>query len=316
MSGVWPLFDASDLELRSRIYLNEAVADFYTQAEIWRWLSVAAKDIAQKTLCVRRVLDAQTTASTRTVSFNAYKPLFVEYISSGRFFTLPKIDPLKVGHNKLNGTIPQFWYTSGSTIGIDPIPDATYNLNLYVADIPKMVIAGITSFASGWSAGTGWTASTAASHTGATSGDLTYSTSLVASTNYTIEFIVTSLGTSGSVTPYIGATAGVPVTTNGYHTQNIISPSSSPILKFTAVNTLSLTGVNIFAEADFSAVTDQIELPVEWQNLMVLYAVYSGLLKDKRHQAAQMLESLYRSEMAYLKKNIIDVNPDSKTDVR
>lgn len=65
MAGTYPNLDASDLETRVRTYLNEVTQDFYTQTEIYRWLSIAAKDIAQKSMCVRRILDAVTTASTK-----------------------------------------------------------------------------------------------------------------------------------------------------------------------------------------------------------------------------------------------------------
>lgn len=315
MAGVWPNLDAADLETRVRTYLNEVSADFYTQAEIWRWLSVAVKDISQKTTCIRRILDAQTTSATRTVSVNAYKTFHVEYIpASGRSLMLTKIDPTRVGHFPLNGTAPQYWYEFGATIGIDPLPDATYELRLYVSDIPKMVAATYSTFASGWTAGTGWTASTAASHTGASSGDITSTTALVASTNYTFEFTVTSMGVGGSVTPYAGTTAGIPVTTNGYHTQNIISSAGTIYPKFTAVNAMSITALTLYKEADYAAVGDQTELPTMWQHLLALYATQSGLVKAKRYGASQMLESLYKNELAYLRQSMVETIPQGKND--
>lgn len=143
MAGTWPNLDASDLETRVRTYLNEVTADFFTQAEIWRWLSVAAKDTAQKTLCIRRILDAVTVNATRNVVTNAYKVLHVEYVpASGRAIMLTKVDPLRLGHYPVNGATPQYWYEFGANIGIEPIPDAVYNLRLYVADLPKMYLIG------------------------------------------------------------------------------------------------------------------------------------------------------------------------------
>ena len=313
MAGTYPNLDASDLETRVRTYLREATASFYTQAEIWRWLSIAAKDIAQKTSCVRRVLDAQTAESTRTVTTNAYTVFAVEYIpSSGRSLMLPKIDPLKVGHLNLDGTEPQYWYEFGSTIGIEPLPDAVYELRLYVADIPKMLIATVSTFATGWTAGAGWTASTTASHTG-TSSDLTYDTAISNTTNYTLMFTVTNMGESSSVTPNLGS-AGVSITTNGYHTQTLTS--SSTTLKFTGVGTCTIDDLYIYKEADFAATGDQTELSTMWQHLLALYATYSGLIKDKKQGPANMLASLHNSELAYLKQNVIEVIPDGLSNQR
>lgn len=317
MAGTYPNLDASDLEFRTRLYLDEAVADFYSQAELWRWFSVASKEIAQRATCIRRILDAQTTSGVYSVSTNTYKVSHVEYIpSTGRPVVIEKIDPLKSGHNKLNGASPQFWYELGSLIGIDPVPDATYKLRLYVIDIPKMVDLSISSFSSGWTAGTGWSASTTASHTGATAGTLTYGTVLSASTNYTIEFTVTGIGTGGTVTPYAGSTAGVPVTSNGYHAQNIVSSSGSPALIFNAANSVTLTAVKTYKEANFSSVSDQIEMEPAWHSLLTLYATFSGLVKDKKFQQAQFIESIYRGELAYMKHNMTDIIPDGKMDVR
>jgi hypothetical protein len=315
MPGTWPNLDASDLETRVRTYLDEVSADFYSQAEIWRWLSIAVKDIAQNTLCVRRALDAVTTAATRTVSFIGYKCFHVEYIpSSGRPTMLTKISPLQTGHFPLNnGIVPQYWYEFGNTIGIDPLPTTAYNLRLYIADIPKMLIATCTSFGSGWTGGTGWTGAATADHTGASSGDLTYTTAaLTQYANYSIQFTVSGIGTGGTVTPYIGTTAGVAVTTNGYHCQNIYPTSATPSLIFTGNNTLSLDDVYIYKEVDYAAVGDQTELPCMWQHLLALYATYNGLIKSKRLGPAQMLASIYSNEIMYLRHNVIEIIPDGK----
>lgn len=315
MAGVWPNLDAADLEARVRTYLNESVAGFYTQAEIWRWLSIAAKDIAQKTLCVKRVLDAQTASSTRTVTTNAYKVIYVEYIpSSGRNQMLIKIDPLRVGHYPINGTTPQYWYEFGSTIGIEPLPDATYELRLYVADMPKMVALTFTTFTGTWS-GTGWTAGSTLAHVGTGPDDATYATAtLTASTNYTVSFTTSGVGTGGSVTPKLGTTSGVAVTTAGYHTQTITSSSGTPSLIMTGANTIIVDDMYVWKEADYAAVGDQTELPTAWQHLLALYATYNGLMKDKKPGPAKMLESIYNNELMYLRQNIVEIIPDGRND--
>jgi hypothetical protein len=218
MGGTWPNLDAQDLEDRARSYLCEVTASFFSQAEIWQWLSASAKDIAQKTLCVRRIVDAVTITSTRNVATDVYKVLHVEYIpATGRPQMLQKIDPLRVGHYPFNGATPQYWYEFGNNIGIDPLPNAVYTLKLYVADLPKMYQIG-------------------------------------------------------------------------------------------APNTL--------VEADFTASTDQTELPTAWQHLLALYATIGGLVKDNRDGPAQMLMNIYNNELAYLKQNMVDIIPDGKNDMK
>lgn len=328
MGGTWPNLDASDLETRVRTYLNEATADFYAQAEIWRWLSIGAKDIAQKTLCIRRVLDAVTTASTRNVTVNAYKVLHVEYIpSSGRSRMLTKIDPLRVGNypNVTPGTegTPLYWYEFGGSIGIDPIPAAGYNLRLYVADLPKMQHSTfpLTNFSSGWtSAGTGAWANDAtdASFSGTTgqSATNTWGTALVASTNYTITLTVSSLSAATLTVKAGNVDSGVTISSNGVHTVTITTSNTDSIVltgASTGTGTINVDNIYLLKEADFAATSDQTELPTAWQHLLALYSAHKGLLKDKKYGPAQMLEQIYRNEFDYLRQVIVEVIPDGRS---
>jgi len=251
----------------------------------------------------------------------------VEYIpSSGRKITLKKIDPLKTGHYPLNGTAPQYWYEFGSTIGIEPIPDATYNLRLYVADIPKMchTTYPIVSWSSGWTGtGTGtWTNGTTAAYVGTTgqAGINTWGTALAASTNYTFTITLSGVSDCGLVIG-AGTNSSISLTTNGVHTINIASTSGTPALVLTATMTgatggLTVDDLYILKEIDYAAVGDQTELPTMWQHLLALYATYNGLIKDKRYTQAQMLETLYKNELTYLRYNVIEITPDGKSDLR
>ncbi len=323
MAGTWPNLDASDLETRVRTYLNEVTADFYTQADIWRWLSVGAKDIAQKTLCVRRILDAVTTTSTRNVTTNAYKVMHVEYIpASTRAVMLTKIDPLRLGHYPINGTAPQYWYEFGSAIGIEPLPDATYNLRLYVADLPKMQYATypITNWSSGWTAtGTGtWSHGASVNAYTGTTGQAGIDTAnpaiLVTSTNYTFTITVSGVSNCG-VTITAGTVVSPTFNTAGVHSFTCTTASTALVLTATmtgASGGLTVDDLYILKEADFAAVGDQIELPSTWQHLLALYATYSGLTKDRKYGPAQMLESIYNNELVYLRQNVIEVIPDGR----
>jgi hypothetical protein len=327
MAGTWPNLDAADLEARVRTYINEVTASFFTQAEIWRWLSVGVKDIAQKSLCIRRVLDAVTTDGVRNVATNAYKVLYVEYVpASGRAIMLTKIDPLRVGHypGVTIGTEgpPLYWYEFGANIGMDPIPDATYKLRLYVADLPKMtsVYNGI-AFVEGVSANqwtdfaTAWTCSTTATHAGTGPTTLTANTAIsAANTNVTMVFTVDSIGATGSVTPSIGAT-GVAITTAGVHMQTLAATTPwKPVL--TGANDVVISGFYAFVEADFAAVGDQTELATAWQHLLVLFATFKALYKDRKFGPAQMIESIYNNELTYLRQNVVEIIPDGKNDLK
>jgi hypothetical protein len=49
---------------------------------------------------------------------------------------LIQIDPLKDGHVQLDGTDPQYFWKGKGVFGIEPVPDATYNLDVYIQDYP------------------------------------------------------------------------------------------------------------------------------------------------------------------------------------
>lgn len=323
----WPNLDAADLETRVRTYLNEVTADFYTQAEIRRWLSVAAKDIAQKTLCVRRILDVVTATSTRNVTTNAYKVLHVEYVpASGRATMLTKIDPLRLGNYLVNGTTPQYWYEFGSAIGIEPLPDAVYNLRLYVADLPKMQYTTypLTAWNALWTlTGTGTWSHGAGSdvYTGTTGQagiDTVTTPILVNATNYTFTITVSGASNCGLVIT-AGTVASPSFTTNGIHSFTAVTASTALTLTATmtgATGGLTVDDLYILKEADFAATTDQTELPTAWQHLLALYATHGGLTKDRKYGPAQMLESIYNNELAYLRQAIVEVIPDGRNSLK
>jgi hypothetical protein len=330
MAGVWPNLDLSDLETRVRTYINEVTASFFTQAEIYRWLSVAAKDIAQKSLCVRRIIDAVTANATRTVTTNVYKVLYVEYLpASGRPVMLAKIDPIKVGGVPLNGTAPQYWYELGNTIGIEPVPDAIYNLRLYAADMPHICYA--TQYpVYNWTGTPTWTgsgtgtfsnAATQNAYTGTTGqvGIDTASSILAATTPHVFWFTLSGVSNCG-MTISAGTTASQIFNTNGHHCCKLTSAGNTNCVITTtmtgATGGITITNLYIAKEADFAAATDQTELTAAWQHLMVIYATAKALRKDRKAAAAVMLEDVYAKEVEYLKQNIVDIIPDGKDAIK
>jgi hypothetical protein len=324
----YPYLTASDLEARVRTYLNEATADFFTQTQIYNWLSLAAREIAQKATCVRRILNAVTTGSEKRVATNCYKVFHVEYIpASGRKVMLTKIDPLRVGHYPMNGTQPQYWYEWSVTneggeyqfIGIDPTPYAVYNLRLYVCDLPKIIHTTypITSWGTGWTAATpaDWTLGTTAAFSATAGTTLTWDTATTASVNYTLTFTVSNLS-NVVLTPQVGGTDGQYITTNGFYQVNILAWAGTSLVFSPHVSsgtgTVTIDNLCISKEANLSSSTDRYELDAQWSRLIALYATMFGLIRDGRTGAAAMLGSLYKNEVNYLRQLNVEVIPDGK----
>lgn len=322
MAGTWPNMDLSDMETRLRTYLNEAVASFFLQTAVYRYLSLGVKEVAQRALCVRRILDAVTTASSRTVAVNAYKVHFVEY--GGKM--LRKIDPLKLGNQGFEGANPQGWYPFGSGIGIEPLPLIEHKLRLYVSDMPKICHATypISSFLSGWAEKAGhafWTTGTGKLvFTGTALNDENdmEGPALAASTNYTFVFTVSDLA-SAQVIAKAGTTAGPAITENGIHSVTLTSSTGTPKLTFTAKDlktagggTVAVDDVYILKEADFANAADQTELSWVWQHLVVLYAFARALSQDGKSGAARMIDTLFGNEIEYLRQLFVDNIPDGK----
>ena len=139
----WP--DFTDQQTRVRDLLNESSAGYYTDAEIKRWLNDGERDVAIKGLCIESINSKSTVANTRTIATPYNKVLYIEYIpGSGTPIGLIKISPIHVGHVAVNGITPQYWFTWGKKIGIEPIPTAVYTLNVYASILPTIEMSDTT----------------------------------------------------------------------------------------------------------------------------------------------------------------------------
>jgi len=132
-------FNLGNLRTRIRDLLNEDSADFWTNAQIDRLINDAERDIAMHGQCINNIDAATTVINTRTVAFAGYNVLHVEYSTAG--LGLPEILPNQLGRITPDGATPQKWFENGSSVGIDPLPDAAYPLNLYIADYPTSEMA-------------------------------------------------------------------------------------------------------------------------------------------------------------------------------
>lgn len=133
-----------NLRTRSRDLINEATADFWTDAMLNRFAADGERDLAIKGLCIPNRDSISTTSSTRTVAFTGHEVGYLSYSYTDGALTkelgLKKILPTQTGHLSNNATTPQRWFRTGSNVGIEPRPDDTYTLIAYLADFPTTEI--------------------------------------------------------------------------------------------------------------------------------------------------------------------------------
>lgn len=125
------------LRTRVRDMLNESTASFWTDAELNAFINDGIRTIAEISGSIQHIDALTTTNGTRTVSYTGYRMSNVLYKpASGTQSSLIEIDPLRDGNYRVNSTTPQFFWNGNAIIGIEPVPDATYNLDGYVNDVP------------------------------------------------------------------------------------------------------------------------------------------------------------------------------------
>lgn len=331
MAGTWPNMDLDDMETLVRFLIAEDTPRYFTQAEIWRWLAQAAGRAAESAQCVRRILDAVTTPDERVVAVNAARCHYCEYVpAEGRPIMLPRIDPRRVGHSATPGYAPQSWFPYAGYVTIEPIPNAVYQLRLYVSDGPRIrhAVYPIADFSSGWTetgGGALWTPGDYLQFTGPAEGteSAIEGVTLEADTDYVIIFTVTDLA-DAQVTCKIGAEAATAITTaNGIHAVAITAPAGSPPLTFLARDlktggggTLKIDDIFCLRTAAFSAGTDQTDIPPAYRLIMVLWATAQALYKDKRRQPAMILERICDAELDYLRRHQEETIPDGEDDLK
>jgi hypothetical protein len=110
--------------------VNTVDTGLITAAEIKQWIIDAVIDISVRTCCDQDVDAVSTSAGQRFVAFSGSKPLFVEY----SLLSLMQMRETQIGHEVTGGLTPNRFFVRGSNVGIEPLPDATYDLTLYVAD--------------------------------------------------------------------------------------------------------------------------------------------------------------------------------------
>lgn len=135
-------YTRADILSSVRALLNETTAGFWTDAEIDTWTNDGQRDIATKALCIESKSTIATVNGTLEYAYTGIAVRSAGYLNK----SLTKITPIQIGHPPANGTIPQFWYEWGGKIGILPVPDAVYTIDLYTAiDSVDMATGAATS---------------------------------------------------------------------------------------------------------------------------------------------------------------------------
>ena len=138
--------DLSDIRNRVRSLMDEdSNSIFLTDSVLNRFINDAERDIAIKTGCIENIDSAITAISSRSVKFSGYKVNYVEYVhSSGLSLGLKRTTLEHLGRIPINGSDPQYWVQWGGNIIIEPVPNYTYNLNVYVTDYPHVEMSNDT----------------------------------------------------------------------------------------------------------------------------------------------------------------------------
>jgi len=131
-------YTLTNLLLSVRTLLSEVTENFWSDTVLTSYINEGQRKIAEMGGCYRTIKNVQTTALIRTVAFTGYKCLAIEYND----VSLIKIVPVMVGHCKLDGTGPQYWYEFNNNVCIEPIPIEPVTLTLYVADVPTDLTTG------------------------------------------------------------------------------------------------------------------------------------------------------------------------------
>lgn len=123
-------YTSSDLTSRTRILLKDTLGVLWTDTQISNELEIAAEDISSRSFCVETVSDILTSdgvvdyaAPAGTIEINS-----CVYDDKG----LQRIHPRLVAHLPIDITgPPEYWYYYNGRIGIYPVPDSAYTINVY-----------------------------------------------------------------------------------------------------------------------------------------------------------------------------------------
>jgi hypothetical protein len=118
---------------------NEPSSGCISDTELFAAINDGYKDVAIKTGCIENILSPVTITGVHRIRYTGTCVTDVQYS------TLGTISSDTIGHSPLDGTAPQYWFQWGNEIIIDPVPDTTYSLSVFVDGLPSSQITSDSS---------------------------------------------------------------------------------------------------------------------------------------------------------------------------
>lgn len=126
------LYDRADITTRIRDLLNEAVANYWSDATIAVCINEAQRYLAVNYGAQQAIESLVTIAGNREVVFAGFFAAHVEVADpSGLAKPLARISKAQYGRHHVEGPRPQYYYQEESNLIIDPEPNDTYSLTAY-----------------------------------------------------------------------------------------------------------------------------------------------------------------------------------------
>ena len=120
------------LRTKVRDSLNESTAAFWTDAEINANINDSCREIAELAECQQFTQAISTTQNVRYVAYTGLACRALDYKpGSGARYSLIQRDARSFGKLQLDPSAPRVFQDLGGKVWIDPLPDATYNLDAY-----------------------------------------------------------------------------------------------------------------------------------------------------------------------------------------
>lgn len=133
------IYTVTNMESLIRSEMNETSQQAFTSAEILKAINDGCRDVAYKGMCIESEYTENTVVGCNLIDVGDKLIKYIE--SSGK--GLMKITPAMIGHAKLDGVSPQFWFQWGRLVYIEPIPTTAVTLTIRYYDSPAELFEGI-----------------------------------------------------------------------------------------------------------------------------------------------------------------------------
>ena len=128
------LFRSDAMEALIRTRLMESSAEILTSAIILQTMNDGYKEVASRAFCIEHEDTVTTVMGSRLIPFDGCRVNKVIYGTNG----LLRVLPTNMGYISTSGSVPQYWFQWGQYVVIEPVPDDTYSLTLFISDYPTL----------------------------------------------------------------------------------------------------------------------------------------------------------------------------------